>query len=131
MRSYSVAAPGPVSRISRHPRPYRIQYDIASQVQEINCPFPPGWLYNAPKGRARCALPGAVELLRIDAIELSHTTAEIAPGRLDHDVVVVCHQTIGVAAPIKSFAGFAEKAQPVFSGHRYQDRSPHGDRRGR
>jgi len=41
----------------------------------------------------------AVEALRVGHVEAPHTAAEIGVRGLDDEVIVVVHQTVGVAAP--------------------------------
>ena len=41
-----------------------------------------------------------IEALGIDAIQLPHPRGQIALGRLDEQVVVVVHQTVGMAQPL-------------------------------
>ena len=57
-----------------------------------------------------------VEALRVDAIQLSHTTGQVSIRSLDNDVIMIGHQAIGEAAPAKALAGLAqqsEKCAPV------------------
>ena len=49
--------------------------------------------------------------LCVDAVELSHASAQIAFDRLHDDVEVVVHEAVGVAYPVEAQADLAEEGQ--------------------
>jgi hypothetical protein len=59
------------------------------------------------------ALVAAVEALGIEAIDVAHSGREIRARRLDHQMVVVGHQAVGVAAPAAAPDDFAERLQEL------------------
>jgi len=52
-----------------------------------------------------------VGLLRVNTIELAHPLGQIALWRFDHQVVMVGHQTVGMAQPIRVLDNLAENLQ--------------------
>jgi hypothetical protein len=54
-----------------------------------------------------------VEGLRVDPAEVAHPLAEIGRQRLDHQVVVVAHQAVGVAQPSAPGDGAPEQIEKV------------------
>jgi len=54
----------------------------------------------------------AIETLRIESIELTHSLRQIRVGRLNQDVVVIGHLTPGMTDPVKALAGLPENLQP-------------------
>jgi hypothetical protein len=55
---------------------------------------------------------GAIDVLRVNTIELAHALGEIAFDGLDHDVVVVGHQAVGVTGPVESLTYSAKNIEP-------------------
>lgn len=56
----------------------------------------------------------AVERLRVDAVQVTHAPAEVRPGRLEHEVVVVFHEAVGQADPGEAGDGSAECCEEHF-----------------
>ena len=54
-----------------------------------------------------------VEKLRIHAVQLPHPDREVAVRRFNKEVIVVVHQTVGVADPIVSLVDVLEGVQEV------------------
>jgi len=54
----------------------------------------------------------AVEHLPVDPVELPHSTRQIGLGRLNQQMIVFDHQTIGMAEPTEATNHLAEGAQP-------------------
>jgi hypothetical protein len=57
---------------------------------------------------------GAVEVLSVDAIEVSHAPRQIAFRALEQEVVVVRHQAIGRYAQIPGFRGSPEEFNKAY-----------------
>ena len=51
--------------------------------------------------------------LRINAIELAHTRAQVAIDRLHNDMKMVVHQAVGMANPVKPATHLAEQIDPA------------------
>jgi len=57
-----------------------------------------------------------VEALRIDTVQLPHAQRQVALWRLDQQMIVIVHQTVGVAEPTEArhhFAKTAQKQRPI------------------
>ena len=53
--------------------------------------------------------------LCVDAVELSHASAQIALDRLHDDVEVVVHESVGVAYPVEAPADLAKEGEPALA----------------
>ena len=53
--------------------------------------------------------------LRIAAVELSHPDRQIGPRRLDQEMKVIVHQTVGIALPAVPIDYMGQQGQPVRS----------------
>jgi hypothetical protein len=63
----------------------------------------------------------AVEPLRVHAVQLTHTFRKIRLRRLNEQMVMVGHQTVGVHPPVEAFPNVAEhieKESPVVIGQK-------------
>jgi hypothetical protein len=54
-----------------------------------------------------------IEELGIDAVQLPHTECKVAVRRLDEKVIVVVHETVGVADPVITLVDVLEGVQEV------------------
>jgi hypothetical protein len=54
----------------------------------------------------------AIKDLCVDPVELPHPAGEIRLGRLDQQMIVIVHQTIGMAEPAKTTDHLTEDGQP-------------------
>lgn len=54
----------------------------------------------------------AIEDLRVDPVELPHPAGEIRLRRLNQQMIVIVHQTIGMAQPPEAADHLAEDRQP-------------------
>ena len=83
-----------------HPRPDRVEHDIAGQLQEVRL-----LLHNDPLVPALEHMPHApmppVEALGIDPVQLAHAFGQVAVRRLDQQVIVVVHQAVRVHGPVE------------------------------
>jgi len=52
---------------------------------------------------------GTVVKLRVDAVELSHSSREIPLRRFDYYMIVIIHQTVRVAQPVKTVDNPAQR----------------------
>ena len=57
----------------------------------------------------------AIELLRVDAVQLAHACREIALRGLDDQVVVIGHLAPGVDRPVEALATLCQGFQPAFA----------------
>jgi hypothetical protein len=51
------------------------------------------------------SIVSTIEGLGIEAVDVTHTVREVGFGRPDHQVIVVRHQAVGQAPPLKSGQG--------------------------
>jgi hypothetical protein len=56
-----------------------------------------------------------VEMLGVDAVQLSHAEGEIAVRGLDEEMIVIGHETVGVANPIVAFINVLESVKEVLA----------------
>lgn len=114
-RCAAIATPRPQTWMRHHLRPYRIQYDIATQFQEVRV------LFDQNRGKPALqqmpdALMPTVKGLRVAAIQLPHALREIGLGRFEQEMIVVVHQTVGVtepAIPVNDMPEQREKLRPI------------------
>ena len=88
---------------AHHPGPHRIQDNVAGQFKQVGVAVNQESLA-APLEDMDHAPSARVELQRLDAVELAHTTCQIDVCRLDQQMVVIAHQAIGVTDPVALFA---------------------------
>ena len=55
---------------------------------------------------------GAIDILRIDTVELTHPLGKIALHSLHHDMVVVTHQAISMTNPVEPLAHVSKNTTP-------------------
>src|SRR4249920_3605077 len=112
----SMAGPGPLLRRRAQSRADGISHDVseclhlARLVAHDPRPIPP--LEQMP-----LALMGGVELLDVPPIDSMHRLTQVRQRRLDEQVVMVAHQTVGVADETISHAcplDQAKKSCPIF-----------------
>src|SRR5262249_12124983 len=90
------AAPWPKTWVANQARPYGIEHDVTANLAKIGLavdqlgPEPP--LQEVPT-----PLMPSVESLGVDAIDLPHGNRKICLRRLEQQVIVVAHQTVGMA----------------------------------
>lgn len=91
--------------------PYRIQHYIPRQFEQVghrlddNCPSRSILSLERPpslEGVPRAPMP-PVELLRVDAVQLSHAARQRRIECLDQKMVMVRHLAVGVAPPVEAF----------------------------
>jgi hypothetical protein len=56
-----------------------------------------------------------VKKLRVDAIKLSHAEGEVAVGCFDQKMIVVGHETVGVAQPIITFVDVLKGVEEILA----------------
>ena len=88
---------------AHHSGPPGIQNNVAGQFKQVGAAVNQGRLA-APLEDMDHAPSAHVELQRLDAVELAHTTCQIGVCRLDQQMVVIAHQAIGVTDPVALFA---------------------------
>ena len=96
-------APWPVFWRGDHPRPDRIEYNIARQFQQIRITVNEDGLVGALE-QVLDSLMAPIGALGIDAIEVPHALRQISIRRFDQKMIMVAHQAIGVAVPIPSLS---------------------------
>jgi hypothetical protein len=95
----AVAAPPPFFRAFNHLRPYRVQDYIPTCLEEVAVLLNENGLVSPLEEMARSFMP-PVKGLGIDAVELSHADGEVAVRGFDDEVVMVAHETVGMADPV-------------------------------
>jgi len=81
--------------------PNGIAHDSATESQEIRVRLAQHGGEPALK-EVPHPVVSAVDDLRVSAIELPHALREIRRRRFDQEMIVVIHQTVGMAAPPKA-----------------------------
>ena len=105
-----IATPAPQARMRHHRGPHGIQHHIATELQEMRV------LLHQDRGEAPLeemsdATMASIGGLRIAASELAHPLRKIRLGRLDQQMVVIVHQTIGMAQPAEAINDMREERQ--------------------
>ena len=92
----------------------RIALNIASERQEVAIGLDENRFIASPKERA-IGMMQAIVALGIETVHMPHAPREVAPGRLDQQMVMVGHEAIGVDLLSKALAGFCQrlKKSPV------------------
>lgn len=106
----SIAAPAPLTWLAAESRSNRVEGDVARDLEEVRVVLDQDGveasLEEVPAGRM-----DVVESLRVSAVEALHANREISIPRLDEKVVVVWHQTVGMAAPAEPGGHVADHRQ--------------------
>jgi hypothetical protein len=89
---------------------YRIEYDIARQLQQIDLFLHQDGLVATLKDVTDPVM-NLVEALGVDAIELAHAFDEVAIGSFDDQMVMVSHLTISVDGPVEALADLPRDLQ--------------------
>src|SRR5688500_1273515 len=93
---------------------YRVKYNVTTDLQKVavllnkNC-------FKAPLEEMANAAMSLVVGLGIYAIELPHSFRQISIGCFNHQVIVVVHQAIGMANPVKTLDHSCKRIQEKFS----------------
>jgi len=61
------------------------------------------------------SMMSAVEALGVNAIQVAHAFREVGFRRFDNEMIVIAHQTVGVAYPVESLANLTEYIQPRYA----------------
>ena len=96
----SITTPPPTPWMGHHLGPNWIEHDIAAEFKEMRLFLHQNGGEPALKEMAH-PLVAAVDGLSIGAIELPHALREIRLWRFDQEMIVVIHQTVGMAVPAK------------------------------
>ena len=56
-----------------------------------------------------------IVFLGIDAVELPHTSGQIGIRGLDHEMIMIVHEAVGVAKPIIPFNDDAKDSEKILS----------------
>ena len=72
-----------------------------------------------------------IRRLRVFAVQLPYSLRQIPLHRLDHEMVVVCHEAEGMADPIVAFDRLGQYIEKKSRDPRRLRKSPRADRLGR
>jgi hypothetical protein len=110
----AIAAPGPLSGVHRHARSYRVEHDVAQQLQKMAFAVDDDGFIAALKD-VTCALVASIDALGEDTVEVTHAGGQVALDGLDYHVVVVSHLAPGVHGPVKPLATLGKDIEPQYS----------------
>jgi len=96
----AVTAPRPEPGMLDHGRPHWIEHDVAAKLHKISVPVNEDGFVAALK-QMTAALVTAVGPLSKHTVQLPHPFGQIALGGFDHEVVMIPHQAVSMAAPAK------------------------------
>ena len=88
-----------------------IEYHIAHQLQKIGILLHHNRPVATLKNMTDPAV-GAVKRLRVNPIELTHTSRKIPFNRFHHYMIVIGHLAPSMACPIEPFTNATENFQP-------------------
>ncbi len=108
----AVAGPFPRFGPFYHPCPDRIQYDVPAYFEKMAVFLDENRLVPTLEQMAR-SLMTFIKKLSVNPVQLPHSQGEIAVRRLDQDVIVVAHQTIGMTEPIIPFVDMLKRVKEV------------------
>lgn len=86
----------------------RIAVNIAGERQEVAIGLVENRVLTSAKERA-IGMMQAIVALGIETAHMPHAPREVAAGRLDHQMVMVGHEAIGVDLESKALAGFGQR----------------------
>ena len=75
---------------------HRVEHDIPGEFQQVAVLVHENRL-ESPLQYMPDPSVAAVEALGVDAVQLAHADGQVAVRRLDHQVVMVAHQAVGMA----------------------------------
>ena len=90
----------------------RIQHDVPAQFKQMRVFFHQN-RREAPLKHMPDLLVPEVVGLRVAAIQLPHAEREIRLRRLDQQMIVIVHQTVGMAHPPIAIDNMGQQAQPL------------------
>ena len=93
-----VTTPRPQAWIRHHPRAHRIQDHVATEFEEMRLLLDENRREAALKKMPDSSM-SAIEGLGIAPIELAHAQRESRLWGFEQEMIVVVHQTVGMAAP--------------------------------
>lgn len=102
-----IAAPLPRLGCFHHLRSDRIEGDVPANLEQMAVLLNEDGLVPSLEEMTGSSARSVKEL-RINAVQLTHAERKIAVRRLDEEVVVVVHQTVGMADPVVTFINVLE-----------------------
>ena len=94
------------------PSAYRVQYDIATEFEEIRFALDQNRVVTPLEHVPNMAMC-TIEPCRVDAVQMPHTLPEIRLSSLQHEMVVIRHLAPGMALPVIAFTRLAQQCQPA------------------
>jgi hypothetical protein len=97
-----------------HPGPHRVQNDVPAKFEKIILFFHENGLAPPLEDMTGFTVPPIV-FLRIDTVKLTHPPGQISIRRFYHKMIVIVHETVGVAKPIEPLHNRTKHNEKVLS----------------
>jgi len=110
----SITAPCPRIRMLYHARTNGIQHNIAADFKEMTVFLDENALVPSLEKMPRPVVV-LIECLGIDPVQLPHAEREIPFRRFDEEMIVVVHETIGMADPVVPLVDMCEDSEKCFT----------------
>ena len=109
-----VTAPRP-GLWSRHQAgSHRIKHEIPTELQQVALTFHDNTLEPTLQDMADPTMP-PIEVLRVPTVQPSHAETERRFGRLEQQMVMIFHQTVGITPPVLLQHFLAEEAEKLLT----------------
>jgi hypothetical protein len=94
--------------------PHGIKHHIAAHFEKMALllnqdPF------KAPLKQMPDSVVPSIQCLRVNAIQLPHPLGQVPIWRLDYQMIVVIHQTVGMADPVKALGDLKKGSEKQFT----------------
>ena len=109
-----IARPRIVRRRLRHLGSYRVQDDVPAHLKEMTVLLDQDRFVPSLEQVSGPAVP-LVHELSIDAVQLPHTNRKITIRGLNEEMVMVCHEAVGMADPVVPLVDMLEGIQEVYA----------------
>ena len=101
------AGPWIVLGVRDDPRPDRVEHNIPTKLEQVGILLHEDRFEPSLKHVADFPV-SAVELLRVDAVELPHSLGKVCVGCFNEEVVVIGHETVRMTNPVVSLDNISE-----------------------
>jgi hypothetical protein len=107
-------APLPFPCLANKPSAHWIECNVTPKLKQVTILVDKDAFVPPLKDMTNPLVP-AIEVLRVKAVQLPHSMAEVTFNRFDHDMVMVPHLAVGMHVEIKAAADQAHNAEPFLS----------------
>ena len=107
-------APLPVPCLDNKSAAHWIESDVAREFNQMTFFMYKNRVITSLEDMPNALMP-AIEVLRIQTVQLPHPLAEVSFSRLDNDVIMIPHLTVSMHLKVKATADQSNNAEPFFA----------------